>query len=197
MLKRFLDIVLSFFGLIILSPLLLIIGILVFFTSRGGIFFLQERIGRNLKPFKIIKFRSMYSGSHKRGDLTSYNDKRITSIGKFIRKFKLDEIPQLINILKGDMSFVGPRPETYKYLDVFTEENKKVFSVRPGLTDYASIVFSQEEKFFINKDDVEKYYINTILPKKIKLSLKYIEEQSFSVDLAILLKTLKKVLKHD
>ena len=192
--KRLFDILFSLLGILLLSPLFLVLSILVLFSSRGNIFFLQERIGKNLKTFKIIKFRTMYSTNKPGVHITGYNDPRVTRIGRFLRKTKLDEIPQLFNILCGKMSFVGPRPESVKYLNSIDEQNRLIFSVKPGLTDYATLVFSQEERLFKGRDNVEDYYINVLLPRKIKLCLKYINEQSMLVDIKIILATIKKIL---
>ncbi len=192
--KRLFDIAFSLLGIILLSPVFFILSILVLFSSRGNIFFLQERIGKNLKPFKIIKFRSMYSTQKIGTHVTGYNDPRVTPLGRFLRKTKLDEIPQLFNILTGKMSFVGPRPESVKYLNKINEKDRIIFSVRPGLTDFATLVFSQEERLFKGKENIEEYYVNTLLPRKIKLCLKYIHERSMLVDIKIILETLRKIL---
>lgn len=196
--KRLFDIFFALLGVILLLPVFIVISLIILFTSKGGIFFIQKRIGKNLKPFNIIKFRTMYKNREntESSHITGYKDTRITKIGRFLRKHKFDELPQLINILIGKMSFVGPRPESYKYLSAFNEEAKKIFSVKPGLTDFSSIVFSNEEKMFQGKNNIEEYYIKTLLPRKINLCLKYINEQSILIDIKIIMKTIKKIFNH-
>lgn len=193
--KRLFDIVTSFVFLIILLPIFLLIGICVILDSRGGAFYLQERIGKNEVPFKMFKFRTMAENSDKKGLLTIGNeDSRVTKIGSFLRKFKLDELPQLWNVLKGDMSIVGPRPEVQKYVALYNMEQKKVLSVKPGITDYASFDFINEGEILSQSNNPEKTYIEEILPQKINLSLAYIQEQSFWTDLKIIFKTIRKIV---
>lgn len=194
MLKRVFDIVFSLIGLVLASPIFLFLSIWIKLDSPGGIFYLQERIGKDFKPFKLYKFRSMYSGSDKKGLLTVGNkDKRITRSGYFIRKYKLDELAQLINVLIGDMSFVGPRPEVKKYVELYNDEQKKVLTVKPGITDYASIEYFNENELLEKSTNPEKTYILEIMPHKLQLNLKYIEEQNLFVDIKIILKTIKKI----
>ena len=194
MLKRLFDILISFLSLIFLVPVFVIIALLIVFDSKGGIFYSQLRVGKNQKDFKLLKFRTMYGGSEKKGLLTvGESDDRITSTGKWLRKFKLDELPQLLNILKGQMSFVGPRPEVRKYVDLYNEQQKQVLSVRPGLTDYASIEYSNENEILAKYADPEKAYIDIIMPDKLNLNLKYIKEKSLFVDLKIIFMTIGKV----
>lgn len=194
MLKRVFDIVFSFIGLVLASPIFLFLSIWIKLDSPGNIFYLQERIGKDFKPFKLYKFRSMYSGSDKKGLLTVGNkDKRITRSGYFIRKYKLDELAQLINVLIGDMSFVGPRPEVKKYVDLYNDEQKKVLTVKPGITDYASIEYFNENEILEKSTNPEKTYIQEIMPHKLQLNLKYIEEQNIFVDLKIIFKTIKRI----
>lgn len=195
MIKRLFDIIFSILGLLISLPVFIVLSVWITLDSKGGIFYLQERIGKNFKPFKLYKFRSMYVGSDKKGLLTvGEKDKRITKPGYFIRKYKLDELAQLINVLKGDMSLVGPRPEVKKYVDLYNDEQKKVLSVKPGITDYASIEYYNENEILEKSSNPEKTYIEEIMPHKLQLNLKYISEQSFYTDLKIIFKTLKKII---
>ena len=168
MLKRIFDITLSLFGLIILLPFMLIIAILIKFDSKGTVFFKQIRITKGGKEFKIFKYRTMKVGSDKYSQITVGKDERITKIGSFLRKYKLDEIPQLINVLIGDMSLVGPRPEVPKYVALYTDEQKEILKVRAGITDYASIEFSNENDLLALEKDSEKAYIEKIMPKKFQ-----------------------------
>ena len=195
MLKRIFDIILSLFGLIILLPFMLIMAILIKLDSKGPIFFRQFRVTKNGREFKIFKYRTMKVGSDKYSQITVGKDKRITKIGSFLRKYKLDEIPQLINVLIGDMSLVGPRPEVPKYVALYTDEQKEILKVRAGITDYASIEFSNENDLLASEEDPEKAYIKKVMPKKIELNKKYISEISMLTDIKIILLTIKKILK--
>ena len=195
MLKRIFDITLSLFGLIILLPFMLIIAILIKFDSKGTVFFKQIRITKGGKEFKIFKYRTMRVGSDKYSQITVGKDGRITKIGSFLRKYKLDEIPQLINVLIGDMSLVGPRPEVPKYVALYTDEQKEILKVKAGITDYASIEFSDENDLLASEEDPEKEYIEKIIPKKIELNKKYLSEISVLTDIRIILLTIKKILK--
>ena len=195
MLKRIFDITLSLFGLIILLPFMLIIAILIKFDSKGTVFFKQIRITKGGKEFKIFKYRTMKAGSDKYSQITVGKDERITKIGSFLRKYKLDEIPQLINVLIGDMSLVGPRPEVPKYVALYTDEQKEILKVKAGITDYASIEFSDENDLLASEEDPEKEYIEKIIPKKIELNKKYLSEISVLTDIKIILLTIKKILK--
>jgi len=198
MLKRLFDILTSFISLIFLLPVFIFIAILIVIDSKGGVFYTQIRVGKNLKEFKLLKFRTMFGGSEKKGLLTvGKSDNRITSTGKWLRKFKLDELPQLLNILKGEMSFVGPRPEVWKYVDMYNEHQKQVLSVRPGLTDYASIEYANENEILALYPDPEKAYIEIIMPAKLDLNQKYIKDKSLLVDLKIIFKTIIKVADVD
>lgn len=195
MFKRLFDIIFSFLGLLILFPFLLIISVLIIIESRGGIFYKQQRVGLNNRDFLLIKFRSMRKNSDKSSLLTiGAKDKRITKSGYYLRKHKLDEIPQLFNILKGEMSFVGPRPEVRKYVDLYDEQQMKVLKAKPGLTDFASIEYFNESEILLSKPNPEKAYIEEIMPTKLTLNLKYIDEKSFFTDLKIILKTILKVV---
>ena len=195
MLKRIFDIILSLFGLIILLPFMLIIAILIKIDSKGPIFFKQIRVTKGGREFKILKYRTMRVGSDKYSQITVGKDERITKIGSFLRKYKLDEIPQLINVLIGDMSLVGPRPEVPKYVVLYTDEQKEILKVRAGITDYASIEFSDENDLLASEKNPEEAYIEKIMPKKIELNKKYLSEISVLTDIRIILLTIKKILK--
>lgn len=196
MLKRLFDIVCSFTGLIVLSPLLLVLGLWVAFGSKGGMFYRQERIGRNGKVFRLFKFRSMYTNSDKKGLLTvGGRDPRITPAGYYLRRYKLDELPQLLNVFIGDMSLVGPRPEVKKYVDLYTPEQRKVLLVRPGITDYASLEYFEENDQLARSANPEQTYIEEIMPAKLRLNERYIMEAGLLTDLKIILRTLKRIVK--
>jgi lipopolysaccharide/colanic/teichoic acid biosynthesis glycosyltransferase len=192
--KRLFDIFFSIIGLIVLIPVFIVISIAVTLDSKGGIFYRQIRVGRNNRDFTLLKFRTMHTGSDSGGLLTvGEDDSRITKTGLFLRKYKLDELPQLLNILKGDMSFVGPRPEVRKYVDLYDERQKQVLTVRPGLTDYASLEYINENEILSKYNDAEKAYIEKVMPAKLQLNLKYIAEKSLVTDLKIIVKTLSKI----
>lgn len=193
--KRLFDIVASCIWLIVLSPLLLAVAIWIKLDSKGPVFYRQVRVGRYNKDFRIFKFRSMRMGSDK-GSLVTIGgrDPRVTRSGYFIRKYKLDELPQLLNVLLGDMSLVGPRPEVRHYVNYWTAEQMHVLDVRPGLTDPASIKFRNENDLLGAVEDPEAYYINVIMQEKIKLYLEYVENASFWYDLKLLFKTLKVIV---
>ena len=188
--KRLFDILVSGIGLICLSPLLLIVAIWIKLDSSGPIFYRQVRVGRYNKDFRIFKFRSMRIGSDK-GSLVTIGgrDPRITRSGYFIRKFKIDELPQLINVLIGDMSLVGPRPEVRHYVNYWTPEQMHVLDVRPGITDPASIKYRNENELLEKAEDPEKYYIEVIMQEKIKLYLEYAEKSSFWCDIKLIFQT--------
>jgi len=188
---RLLDILLSIFGLVVLFPFFIIISLFILLDSRGGIFYKQLRVGKNNSDFYLLKLRSMKTNSDKNGLLTiGTNDSRITRIGKFLRKYKIDELPQLINVLKGDMSMVGPRPEVRKYVELYSDEQKKVLNVKPGITDYASIEYRNENEIIAKSANPEEVYINEIMPAKLELNLKYISKRSVSSYLKIICKTI-------
>lgn len=188
--KRLFDIIASLFGLIVLSPLFVIVAIWIKLDSPGPVFYKQTRVGRYNKDFKIYKFRSMRVGADK-GSLVTIGgrDSRVTRSGVIIRKFKIDELPQLINVLKGDMSFVGPRPEVRHYVDYWTPEQMRVLDVRPGITDPASIKFCNENELLEKADDPERYYIDVIMQQKIQLYLDYVDNNSFLGDVLLIFKT--------
>ncbi|MDR0697280.1 MAG: sugar transferase [Christensenellaceae bacterium] len=197
MIKRLFDIVASFLGLVILIIPFIIVSLMIALTSRGGVFYKQIRIGKHEKEFKIIKFRTMVKNSDNNGLLiTTHEDNRITSIGKFLRKTKIDELPQLINVFLGQMSFVGPRPEVPKYVMLYNVAQRKVLSVKPGITDPASIIFRDENQLLNGSDDPEEKYISDIMPKKLEINLEYINRQSFLYDIKIIFMTLAKIFRH-
>jgi lipopolysaccharide/colanic/teichoic acid biosynthesis glycosyltransferase len=196
MLKRIFDIIFSILGLIILSPVLLIIAIIIKSDSKGPVIYKQLRVGKNGIDFNVLKFRTMKTDSDKEGLLTvGGRDSRITGSGYIIRKYKLDEFPQLLNVLKGEMSFVGPRPEVRKYVLLYNEEQRKVLEVRPGITDIASITYRNENELLEKADDPEKFYIEEIMPDKIRLNLEYLTDRSFLNDIKIILKTLAAIIR--
>ena len=192
---RFLDIIFSTLGIILLLPFFIIICLIIKTDSKGGCFYIQERIGKDGKPFGILKFRTMRSGADSDGLLTiGTHDKRITRIGNLLRKTKIDELPQLWNVLKGEMSIVGPRPEVEKYVLLYSEEQRKVLTVRPGITDYASIEYVNENEILSQASDPDRTYIEEVMPHKIRLSMKYLEHYTVSEYFKIIFLTLKKVL---
>jgi len=198
MLKRSFDIFFSVIGLILLSPVFLIMAIWIKCDSYGLVFYRQVRVGKNGKNFLLYKFRSMRVGSDKKGLLTvGERDPRITRSGRFIRKFKLDEFPQLINVLRGEMSIVGPRPEVPKYVALYNEEQRKVLDVRPGISDWSSIRFRNENELLAQAEDSEDFYISDVMPEKLRMNLEYVQENNFWMDIKIIFITLKKLISKD
>jgi lipopolysaccharide/colanic/teichoic acid biosynthesis glycosyltransferase len=196
--KRIFDVAASIIGLIVLLPLFIIIAILIKLNDKGPIFYKQKRIGQNFKPFKLLKFRTMIVNADKIGPaVTKDGDPRITKIGKFLRKTKLDELPQLWNVIRGDMSIVGPRPEVEKYIQYYEDDYKEILKVKPGITDYATIKFRNEEEILSKYDDTESAYIKYVLPEKIKLYKTYIKEISFLTDLKIIFWTLWRIVSKN
>ncbi len=196
MLKRIFDIFFSFIGLIVLFIPFLFIAFLISIDSKGGVFYKQTRVGKDGLDFKLFKFRSMRTDADKSGLLTvGGTDSRITRIGYTVRKYKIDELPQLINVLMGEMSLVGPRPEVRRYVDMYTPRQRQVLSLKPGITDYASIEYSNENELLGNTENPEDVYINEIMPAKLNLNLKYIAEQGILTDLKIIVNTIKKIVK--
>ena len=194
--SRIFDILLATLGLVILSPLLIFVYVAIVLESRGGGFYRQERTGRYGKPFRLIKFRSMYVNADKHGLITvGGHDNRITRVGYYIRKYKIDELPQLINVVKGDMSIVGPRPEVKKYTDLYTEEQCKILDVRPGITDYASIKYVDENEILGTSDNPERTYIEHIMPDKIKLNMIYISQNGIKEYFKIIFLTLTNIAR--
>jgi len=195
MVKRLFDIFSSLLGLVILLPFLIAISVLIFVNSRGGVFYRQIRVGKNGKDFKLWKFRTMQPDSDKNGLLTvGGRDARITSLGYYLRKYKLDELPQLMNVFVGEMSIVGPRPEVRKYVDLYTSEQLQVLDVQPGITDYASIEYANENELLAESSDPENKYIQQVMPAKLKLNMKYIAEKSLGTDLKIIFRTIGKII---
>ena len=195
MLKRLFDIVFSLSGLILLSPTLLGVALLIKREDGGPLFYKGVRVGRSGKLFKMFKFRTMVVNADKiGGPSTADDDPRLMKVGKILRKYKLDEIPQLINVLIGNMSFVGPRPEVPFYVNMFTEEEKQILTVKPGITDWASLWDCDEGALLAGTPDPEKTYMEKIRPEKIRLQLKYVRERSFWVDMKILFMTMMKVV---
>ena len=192
--KRLFDIFFSALGIIICIPFFIIAAILVKLDSSGPILFTQERIGKDFKPFKIYKFRTMKKVGEQDGPkITIKGDNRITRIGRLLRKYKIDELPQLFNVLKGDMSIVGPRPEISEYVNLFKTAYVKLLSIRPGITDPASICYSNEEILLSGPDNWEENYRKIVLPEKIKLSLQYVDNHSIITDLRLIVKTFLKI----
>ena len=193
--KRLFDIALSLTAIILLSPLFIAIWVLVKLSSDGPGFFKQTRVGKNGNTFTLYKFRTMRRGSETSGPaVTSGGDTRITAVGKVLRKYKLDELPQLYNVLKGEMSIVGPRPEAKKYVDMFEKDYSQILQILPGITDYAALEFRNEEEILAGYEDVEEAYINIVLPEKLLLYRKYLEEISLLTDIKIVLRTFLKVI---
>lgn len=193
--KRWIDIFFSLFAILFLSPLLILISVLICIDSKGSPFFIQKRIGKGNTPFRLIKFRSMVNNEidEVRG-FSPGDSSRVTRIGRLLRSSKIDELPELFNIIKGEMSFVGPRPEVAKYVNAYLKDYEYILTVRPGLSDYASIKYLDEERVLADQADPEKYYWNVILPDKIRLAKNYVEKLSFRIDMSIVTHTLKSVL---
>jgi lipopolysaccharide/colanic/teichoic acid biosynthesis glycosyltransferase len=191
---RIFDILFSVLGLIILFPFFIVIALIIICTSRGGVFYTQTRVGKNNKDFTLFKFRTMKMDADKTGLLTvGEKDARITKVGYFLRKYKLDELPQLWNVLKGDMSLVGPRPEVRKYVDLYNEEQKRILEVRPGITDYASIEYVNENQLLAQSDNPEKKYVEEVMPQKLKINLHYLENKSLKIYFKILFLTARSI----
>jgi lipopolysaccharide/colanic/teichoic acid biosynthesis glycosyltransferase len=195
--SRFFDLIFSFIALLVLSPLMLMIYLFIIFESRGGGFYRQLRVGKNGREFYLYKFRTMFTGSDKKLLITvGKRDSRVTNTGAFLRKTKLDELPQLINIIKGDMSVVGPRPEVKKFVDLYTEEQLKVLSVRPGLADISSIMFANEAEILGEQSDPEEYYIHVLMPQKLESSMKYVLNPTLKEYFRIIFLTIKLIINH-
>jgi len=194
--KRLFDLTFSFLGLIICFPIFIIVPILIKLDSKGPVFFRQARVGKNFIQFKIYKFRTMRHDPEERGPvITVGGDHRVTRIGRFLRQYKVDELPQLFNVLKGEMSFVGPRPEVKKYVQLFEKDYKKLLRIRPGITDPASIKYSDEESILSLSENWEEEYKKRILPEKIQLSVGYVENHNLVTDVKLILKTFLKTSK--
>jgi len=187
--KRIFDCVCASLGLIVVSPLLLLFAIAVKLSSQGPVFFRQERIGKDFRAFEIIKFRTMHEGMDG-PPITARGDRRVTAFGRFLRRTKMDELPQLWNVVKGEMSLVGPRPEVRKYVERFREDYEEILEVRPGITDEASITFRREDALLASAADPEEKYVIDILPKKIAMAKDYVRYRSFAGDFALILRTI-------
>ena len=193
---RFCDIVLSCLGLLLLSPLFAVVAVWIVIDNPGPIFYRQMRVGKDGKDFGLLKFRSMRIGADKESLITiGEHDSRITRAGYYIRKYKLDELPQLWNVLTGDMSLVGPRPEVRRYVDMYTDEQRQVLTVRPGITDYASIEYIDENRILAQAEDPDRTYIEEILPAKIALNMRYIKHQTLGEYMKIIFLTLAKIIR--
>ncbi|MCR9013054.1 sugar transferase [Gabonibacter chumensis] len=193
---RFFDLFFSLVGLIVLFPLFLVIAVCIVLDSRGGVFFRQVRVGKNGNDFRLYKFRSMAKGADRKGLITvGENDSRVTRVGRFLRKYKLDELPQLLNVFCGDMSLVGPRPEVRKYVDLYTREQRKVLSVLPGITDYASIEYIDENRILGQASNPDKAYVELIMPDKIRYNMKYIDRRSVKEYFKIIFLTCIKIIR--
>ena len=193
--KRIFDFFAALIGIIILSPILIVVSIAIKIDSPGNIMFLQKRVGKNGGEFDIYKFRTMVTDAEKLGkQITVGKDNRITKVGAFLRKYKIDELPQLFNVLKGDMSLVGPRPEVPKYVALYDKDQKKVLSVRPGITDLASLKYSDENDILGKVENPEEYYINVIMKDKLSLNLEYIEKSNLFFDISLIIKTILKCM---
>lgn len=191
--KRTVDIIFSLIWIIILSPIYMILSLIIKIDSKGPVLFKQKRIGLHGKPFYIYKFRTMHTDASIDLKITPENDNRITQIGKYLRRYKLDEIPQLFNVIKGDMSLVGPRPEVPEYLCYYSDDFNRILNVKPGITDLASIKYRNESQLLANRENVAEYYINTILPDKMRMNFEYINKRSLYFDFLIIIKTIKSV----
>ena len=195
MLKRIFDLLLSCLSLLMTLPFYPLIALAIKFDSKGPIFYTQPRVGRNYSTFNIIKFRTMVTAQSFRSYITIKNDSRITSSGKFLSRYKIDEWPTILNVIKSEMSFVGPRPEAPKYVALYTKEQKKVLAVKPGITDPATITYNNEAELMSSTDDSEKIYIKQIMPRKLSLNSKYVENQTLITDAKIIFKTILLILK--
>ena len=193
--KRAFDIIVSFLGLLLLSPLLFLVALVIKLDSPGPVFFRQERMGKGFRPFRICKFRTMiYDPTSTGRPITAGQDSRITHIGNFLRKTKIDELPQLINVLRGEMSLVGPRPEVRKFVELFRREYEDILKIRPGITDVASIKYDDEAEILGHATDPEEEYVRRVLPDKIKLARDYVGRSSFLTDLRLILRTLPRLV---
>jgi len=194
--KRLFDILFALFVLVCFLPIGMMLSLWIVFESRGGVFFSQNRVGQNGVSFRLLKFRSMYVNAESMGRITvGSRDARITKSGYYLRKYKLDEFPQFINVLKGEMSIVGPRPEVQEYVDLYTESQRKILQVKPGITDLASLAYFHENELLANSENPQQTYIKEVLPAKIKLNEEYLKNPSFFNDLSIILKTVAKIFR--
>lgn len=197
MTKRAFDIFIAVMGLIFLIPVFAVVSLLIVLDSRGPVFYSQERIGRDCRPFKLLKFRTMFTDSDRKGALTvGMRDSRITRVGYNLRKLKIDELPQLVNVLIGDMSMVGPRPEVKRFVDLYSKKQLRALSVRPGITDLASIKYRNENMILEGKSDPVQFYIDKIMPEKLELALQYVDRQSLKLDVLIIVKTILSIFER-
>ena len=196
MIKRSFDLLFASVGLIILSPMVVCIAIVIKLDSPGPVFFRQERVGQFGRPFRIYKFRTMVTDAERLGaQVTTGDDPRITDLGRFLRKYKIDELPQLINVIIGDMSLVGPRPEVPRYVEAFHEDYKDILTVKPGITDFASLEYKDENELLKSAENPEEQYLKEILPAKIAYYRKYLREQSIATDIKLIFKTLWGIMR--
>lgn len=196
--KRAFDMLSSFLGLLLLSPVFMLIAAAIKLEDEGPVMFSQIRMGREFMPFKLYKFRTMEVNADEEGAaITVKGDSRVTRIGSILRKYKLDELPQLVNVFKGDMSIVGPRPEAPQFVEIFCNDYQTILEVKPGITDYATLEFRSEEDVLASYDEPEKAYIDIVLPRKIELSKQYIAEQSLFLDCRIVIRTLLAIAFRD
>jgi lipopolysaccharide/colanic/teichoic acid biosynthesis glycosyltransferase len=194
--KRLFDILFALIVLICFLPIGMVLSLWIAFESRGGVFFSQNRVGKDGVPFRLLKFRSMHVNAESLGRITvGSRDARITKSGFYLRKYKLDEFPQFINVLKGEMSIVGPRPEVQEYVDLYTETQRKILQVKPGITDYASLVYFHENELLSKSENPQQTYINEVMPEKIRLNEKYLSNPTLAQDLVIIGKTFAKILR--
>lgn len=194
--KRLFDVFVALLGLLLLFPLFLVVALLIKSNSPGPVFFKQERIGRGFRPFHIYKFRTMFKDApHKGGPITVGRDPRITRVGRFLRNTKIDELPQLINVLNGEMSFVGPRPEVRQFVELFRQDYEEILKIRPGITDLASLKYRDEPADLGKSENPDEEYLRHVLPDKMRLAKEYIERSSFFFDLTLILKTLLKLFE--
>lgn len=194
MIKRCFDLIISLIALLLLSPVFIIVSIFIIIDSGWPVFYKQSRVGKNDVDFKMFKFRSMVNAADKKGLLTvGMKDNRITKSGYYLRKYKLDELPQLINVLIGNMSIVGPRPEVRKYTSLYNQQQKEVLTIKPGITDFASIEYARENELLSKAEKPEEYYIEHIMPVKLEYALRYKNEQSLLTDIKIIARTIRKI----
>jgi len=194
--KRIFDFVASLCAIVVLSPMFIVIAVLIKKEDGGKVFFRQVRVGQNGKLFRIYKFRTMVENAEKMGaKVTKGDDPRITKIGRILRKYKVDELPQLVNVLKGEMSLVGPRPEVPEYVNAYKKDYKRILKVKPGITDFAALEYIDEERLLKDTENPEKIYLEKILPEKIKYYKKYIQEISFLTDLKLILRTILRIVR--
>lgn len=195
MLRRLTDITVSLLALIILSPVFVMLLLINTVSTVGHPFFCQKRVGKHGRPFRMLKFRTMKRDAEQQGQLTIGRDKRVTSFGRFLRRFKFDEWPQLFNVLVGQMSLVGPRPEVFKYVSMYNEEQRSVLNWKPGLTDPASLRYINESELLATFDDPEQGYVSRVMPEKLRMNLEYLRSRTWASDMRVLMRTVARVIK--